>query len=62
MGAVSTTYFRAHETGASSTSGTEANLAETGGGSLTPYVTGGALILLGFGAAALVVTRRGRAS
>ncbi|MBT2451722.1 hypothetical protein J7F03_32610 [Streptomyces sp. ISL-43] len=44
------------------TSGTEAGLAETGGGSLTPYVTGGALILLGFGAAALVVTRRGRAS
>ncbi|MFD9306572.1 LAETG motif-containing sortase-dependent surface protein, partial [Streptomyces sp. NPDC060048] len=37
-------------------------LAETGGGSLTPYVTGGALILLGFGATALVVTRRGRSS
>ncbi|MFE4638264.1 SCO1860 family LAETG-anchored protein [Streptomyces sp. NPDC056773] len=43
-------------------SGTEAGLAETGGGSLTPFVTGGALLLLGFGAAALVVTRRGRAS
>lgn len=41
---------------------TDANLAETGGGSLTPYVTGGALILLGIGAGALVVTRRGRAS
>ncbi|MFZ3469457.1 SCO1860 family LAETG-anchored protein [Streptomyces sp. 4.24] len=50
------------QSAASSTSGAEANLAETGGGSLTPYVTGGALILLGFGAAALVVTRRGRAS
>ncbi|MFI5760541.1 SCO1860 family LAETG-anchored protein [Streptomyces sp. NPDC051563] len=43
-------------------SGSQAGLAETGGGSLTPYVTGGALILLGFGAAALVVTRRGKAS
>ncbi|MET9855527.1 SCO1860 family LAETG-anchored protein [Streptomyces sp. NPDC006450] len=42
--------------------GTQPDLAETGGGSLTPYVTGGALLLLGFGAAALVVTRRGRAS
>lgn len=47
---------------ASQTAGTQANLAETGGGSLTPYVTGGALILLGVGAGALVVTRRGRAS
>ncbi|MGW1773018.1 SCO1860 family LAETG-anchored protein [Streptomyces sp. NPDC002104] len=43
-------------------SGSQAGLAETGGGSLTPYVTGGALLLLGFGAAALVVTRRGKAS
>lgn len=42
--------------------GSQAGLAETGGGSLTPFVTGGALLLLGFGAAALVVTRRGRAS
>ncbi|MFC9297469.1 SCO1860 family LAETG-anchored protein [Streptomyces sp. NPDC057011] len=41
---------------------TDANLAETGGGSLTPYVAGGALVLLGIGAAALVVSRRGRAS
>ncbi|MBT2476936.1 SCO1860 family LAETG-anchored protein [Streptomyces sp. ISL-94] len=41
---------------------TNANLAETGGGSLTPYVAGGALILLGIGAGALVVSRRGRAS
>ncbi|MFJ6795954.1 SCO1860 family LAETG-anchored protein [Streptomyces sp. NPDC091268] len=40
----------------------QANLAETGGGSLTPYVAGGALILLGVGGGALVVTRRGRAS
>ncbi|MEV6579338.1 SCO1860 family LAETG-anchored protein [Streptomyces sp. NPDC051582] len=41
---------------------TDANLAETGGGSVTPYVAGGALVLLGIGAAALVVTRRGRTS
>ncbi|MEV7523638.1 SCO1860 family LAETG-anchored protein [Streptomyces sp. NPDC091371] len=38
---------------------THANLAETGGGSPTPYVAGGALILLGIGAGALVVSRRG---
>ncbi|MEU8775263.1 SCO1860 family LAETG-anchored protein [Streptomyces sp. NPDC048606] len=38
-----------------------ANLAETGAGSVTPYVAGGALLLLGIGAAALVVTRRGKA-
>lgn len=50
------------QTGTAGGSGTEADLAETGGGSLTPFVTGGALILLGFGAAALVMTRRGRAS
>ncbi|MFD9334775.1 SCO1860 family LAETG-anchored protein [Streptomyces sp. NPDC060028] len=53
------------QTGASGTGSaltTEANLAETGGGSLTPYVAGGALILLGVGAGALVITRRGRAS
>ncbi|MFD3541211.1 SCO1860 family LAETG-anchored protein [Streptomyces sp. NPDC058662] len=41
---------------------TEANLAETGGGSPAPYVAGGALVLLGIGGAALVVTRRGRTS
>ncbi len=41
---------------------TDANLAETGGGSTTPYVAGGALALLGLGATALVVTRRGRSS
>ncbi|MFD7029135.1 SCO1860 family LAETG-anchored protein [Streptomyces sp. NPDC059917] len=41
--------------------GDGANLAETGAGSVTPYVAGGALLLLGMGAAALVVTRgRGR--
>ncbi|MEU3722430.1 SCO1860 family LAETG-anchored protein [Streptomyces sp. NPDC031705] len=39
---------------------TQANLAETGAGSVTPYVAGGALLLLGIGAGALVVTRRGR--
>ncbi|MGP3685162.1 SCO1860 family LAETG-anchored protein [Streptomyces sp. IBSNAI002] len=53
-------------TGAGSGTGaavtTDANLAETGGGSLTPYVTGGALVLLAIGGGALVVTRRGRAS
>ncbi|MET9886796.1 SCO1860 family LAETG-anchored protein [Streptomyces sp. NPDC006430] len=41
---------------------TDANLAETGGGSMTPYVAGGALVLLGIGATALIVTRRGRTS
>ncbi|MEV8532927.1 SCO1860 family LAETG-anchored protein [Streptomyces sp. NPDC051211] len=46
------------------TSGTRANLAETGGSSVTPYVAGGALILLGVGAGAMVLSRgrgRGRA-
>ncbi|MFJ1867197.1 SCO1860 family LAETG-anchored protein [Streptomyces sp. NPDC088097] len=41
---------------------TQANLAETGAGSVTPYVAGGALLLLAVGGGALVVTRRGRAS
>ncbi|MEU9143000.1 SCO1860 family LAETG-anchored protein [Streptomyces sp. NPDC048349] len=41
---------------------TDANLAETGGGSLTPYVAGSALVLLGIGGGALLVTRRGRTS
>ncbi len=53
------------QTGASGTGAAltgDANLAETGGGSLTPYVAGGALALLGLGAGALVVARRGRAS
>ncbi|MFE5535660.1 SCO1860 family LAETG-anchored protein [Streptomyces sp. NPDC056492] len=53
------------QTVASGTGGavtTNADLAETGGGSATPYVAGGALVLLGIGAAALVVTRRGRTS
>ncbi len=50
------------QTGTAGGSGTQPDLAETGGGSLTPFVTGGALLLLGFGAAALVVTRRGKAS
>ncbi|MFF5443826.1 SCO1860 family LAETG-anchored protein [Streptomyces sp. NPDC012888] len=39
------------------TSGTQANLAETGGSSLTPYVAGGAVVLLGVGAGALVLGR-----
>lgn len=38
----------------------QANLAETGAGSVTPYVAGGAILLLAVGAGALVVTRRGR--
>ncbi|MGW0748908.1 SCO1860 family LAETG-anchored protein [Streptomyces sp. NPDC002587] len=49
-------------TGTGSAVTKEANLAETGGGSLTPYVAGGALFLLGVGGVALLVTRRGRAS
>ncbi|MET9321425.1 SCO1860 family LAETG-anchored protein [Streptomyces sp. NPDC003038] len=49
-------------TGTGGAVSTEANLAETGGGSLTPYLAGGALILLGIGAGAIVMTRRGRAS
>lgn len=44
------------------TGSTQANLAETGAGSVTPWVAGGALLLLGAGAGALVLTRRGRAS
>ncbi|MFE5804517.1 SCO1860 family LAETG-anchored protein [Streptomyces sp. NPDC056491] len=47
---------------ASGTTTTGANLAETGGGSLTPYVAGGALTLLAIGGGALLLTRRGRAS
>ncbi|WP_046775410.1 SCO1860 family LAETG-anchored protein [Streptomyces yangpuensis] len=39
----------------------DANLAETGGGSLTPFITGGALTLLALGGGALFLTRRGRA-
>ncbi|MFE7095377.1 SCO1860 family LAETG-anchored protein [Streptomyces erythrochromogenes] len=38
----------------------DANLAETGGGSLTPYITGGALTLLALGGGALFLTRRGK--
>ncbi|MFG2992602.1 SCO1860 family LAETG-anchored protein [Streptomyces sp. NPDC048257] len=51
-------------TGSGVASGTtaNANLAETGGGSLTPYVAGGALTLLALGGGALLLTRRGRAS
>ncbi|OEJ31436.1 SCO1860 family LAETG-anchored protein [Streptomyces subrutilus] len=49
-------------TGTGSAVTTDANLAETGGGSLTPYVAGSALVLLGIGGGALVVTRRSRAS
>ncbi|MFD3802445.1 SCO1860 family LAETG-anchored protein [Streptomyces sp. NPDC058611] len=41
---------------------TDANLAETGGGSMAPYVAGAALVLLGIGGGALLLTRRGRTS
>ncbi|WP_374773397.1 hypothetical protein OG756_10325 [Streptomyces sp. NBC_01310] len=40
----------------------DANLAETGGGSMSTYIAGGALTLLGIGGAALFLTRRGKAS
>ncbi|MFC8918890.1 SCO1860 family LAETG-anchored protein [Streptomyces sp. NPDC057116] len=40
----------------------EANLAETGGDSLTPYLAGGSLALLAAGAGALALTRRARAA
>ncbi len=40
----------------------DANLAETGGGSMTAYIAGGALTLLGIGGCALFLTRRRRAS
>ncbi|MFD3554773.1 SCO1860 family LAETG-anchored protein [Streptomyces goshikiensis] len=50
-------------TGTTGTTGaTQADLAETGGGFLTPYAVGGGVLLLGAGAGALVVARRGRAS
>lgn len=39
---------------------TEANLAETGGSSTTPYLAGGAALLLASGAGALAVTRARR--
>ncbi|MGM1078470.1 SCO1860 family LAETG-anchored protein [Streptomyces sp. H28] len=38
----------------------EANLAETGGDSTTPYIAGGAVALLAAGGAAVAVSRRGR--
>ncbi|GGW88774.1 LPXTG cell wall anchor domain-containing protein [Streptomyces malachitofuscus] len=39
----------------------EANLAETGGDSLTPYIAGGAVALLAAGGGAVALARRGRA-
>ncbi|UFQ14895.1 MULTISPECIES: SCO1860 family LAETG-anchored protein [Streptomyces] len=38
----------------------EANLAETGGSSMTPYVAGGAVVLLLAGAGGVALARRGR--
>ncbi|MEV7339924.1 SCO1860 family LAETG-anchored protein [Streptomyces sp. NPDC093544] len=38
----------------------EAGLAETGGGSMTPYVVGGAVVLLAVGGGAVVMGRRSR--
>ncbi|MFD6228492.1 SCO1860 family LAETG-anchored protein [Streptomyces sp. NPDC060232] len=47
--------------GSGSGSGTtDANLAETGGGSLTPFITGGALTLIVLGGGALFLTRRAK--
>ncbi|MFF1375166.1 SCO1860 family LAETG-anchored protein [Streptomyces sp. NPDC058308] len=40
--------------------GREANLAETGGSSLTPYVAGGAVALLAAGGGTVALTRRSR--
>lgn len=48
--------------GTAAPAASRANLAETGGGFLTPYAVGGGVLLLGAGAGALVVARRGRAS
>ncbi|MFH9293069.1 SCO1860 family LAETG-anchored protein [Streptomyces sp. NPDC017520] len=42
----------------SDTAPTEANLAETGGSSTTPYIAGGAALLLAVGAGATVLARR----
>ncbi len=42
----------------SGTAPTEANLAETGGSSTTPYIAGGAALLLAVGAGATVLARR----
>ncbi|MEV7191898.1 SCO1860 family LAETG-anchored protein [Streptomyces sp. NPDC093510] len=39
---------------------TEANLAETGGSSMTPYVAGGAVVLLMVGGGAVALARRAR--
>ncbi|MEU6142039.1 SCO1860 family LAETG-anchored protein [Streptomyces sp. NPDC047081] len=41
--------------------GDEANLAETGGSSMTPYLAGGAIALVLAGGGAVAVARRGRA-
>lgn len=38
----------------------EANLAETGGSSMTPYIAGGAIALLAAGGGVVVLARRGR--
>ncbi|MFF3381077.1 SCO1860 family LAETG-anchored protein [Streptomyces sp. NPDC002680] len=38
----------------------EAGLAETGGGSMTPYLAGGAVALLAAGAGAVALSRRGK--
>lgn len=40
----------------------EANLAETGGNSMAPYVAGGAVVFLAAGGGAVVMARRGRRS
>ncbi|MFF8292299.1 SCO1860 family LAETG-anchored protein [Streptomyces sp. NPDC016309] len=46
----------------SATDPVESGLAETGGGSLTPYLAGGSLVLLAAGAGVTALTRRARAA
>jgi LPXTG-motif cell wall-anchored protein len=38
----------------------EAGLAETGGSSMTPYIAGGAFVLLAVGGGGVLLARRGR--
>ncbi|MEU6893483.1 SCO1860 family LAETG-anchored protein [Streptomyces sp. NPDC046557] len=50
------------QTASGATTPVRADLAETGSSSATPYVAGGALLLLGVGAGALLLIRRGKSS
>jgi LPXTG-motif cell wall-anchored protein len=49
-------------TGSSAPTPAQVNLAETGGGSSTPLISGAALVLIGAGTGAVVLTRRRRRS